>query len=85
MPRYATAGQPRGSMVLQLVAGASAEAAGVLPGDILLSLDGHRFGRGRRIVSLMGPERVGWSVPVRLLRGTAVMELPVTIMARPAA
>ncbi|MSP02118.1 MAG: serine protease [Acetobacteraceae bacterium] len=79
----AEAGQARGAMVLQLVANASAEQAGVLPGDILLGIDGHRFGRGRRIVSLMGPERIGQTVTVRLLRGAEVKELPVTITARP--
>ena len=44
-------GQARGAMVLQLVANGPAQQAGVLPGDILLSVDDFRFGqrRGRKI------------------------------------
>ena len=81
----AVAGQGRGAMVLQLDTRGPAEQAGVLPGDILLALDGHRFGRGRRIVTLMGPERIGHPVTLRILRGAAIQEVIVTIGARPGA
>ncbi len=76
-------GQVRGTMVLQLVAGAPAERAGVLPGDILLSIDDFRFGQRRGLASLMGPERIGKAVTVRLLRAGEVREIGVVIAARP--
>ena len=79
----AEAGQARGAMVLRLEPRSPAGAAGVLPGDILLALDGHRFGRGQRIVSLMGPERIGQPVALRLLRGAESREVTVTVGARP--
>jgi S1-C subfamily serine protease len=82
-PLQAATGQARGAMVLQLAANGPAERAGVLPGDILLGIDDHRFGRGRRILTLMGPERIGQSVRLRLLRAGEVREIAVTIAARP--
>ena len=77
------AGQLRGAMVLQLVANAPAEQAGVLPGDILLSIDEFRFGQRRGLASLMGPDRIGKAVTVRLLRAGEMKEIGVVIAARP--
>jgi S1-C subfamily serine protease len=79
----ASSGQARGAMVLQLVANGPAEQAGVLPGDILLSIDDFRFGQRRGLASLMGPERIGKAVTVRLLRAGETREIGVVIAARP--
>ena len=79
------AGQARGAMVLQLAANGPSDKAGVLPGDILLALDGQRFGRGRRIVALTGPERIGQKATLRILRGAAIQEVLVVIDERPGA
>lgn len=80
---HAPAGQSRGVMVLQLVAKGPAEQAGVLPGDILLSIDDFRFGQRRGLASLMGPDRIGKAVTVRLLRAGEMKEVGVVISARP--
>jgi S1-C subfamily serine protease len=79
----AATGQARGAMVLQLVANGPAEQAGVLPGDILLSIDDFRFGQRRGLASLMGPERIGKAVTVRLVRAGETREIGVVIAARP--
>jgi S1-C subfamily serine protease len=79
----ASTGQARGAMVLQLVSNGPAEQAGVLPGDILLSIDDFRFGQRRGLASLMGPERIGKAVTVRLLRAGETREIGVVIAARP--
>jgi S1-C subfamily serine protease len=79
----ASSGQARGAMVLQLVTNGPAEQAGVLPGDILLSIDDFRFGQRRGLASLMGPERIGKAVTVRLLRAGETREIGVVIAARP--
>jgi S1-C subfamily serine protease len=76
-------GQTRGAMVLQLVANGPAQNAGVLPGDILLSIDDFRFGQRRGLASLMGPDRIGKAVTLRLLRAGALKEIGVVIAARP--
>jgi S1-C subfamily serine protease len=76
-------GQGRGAMVLQLVPAGPAERAGVLPGDILLSIDDFRFGQRRGLATLMGPDRIGKPATLRLVRAGALTEIPVTIAARP--
>jgi S1-C subfamily serine protease len=76
-------GQARGAMVLQLVASGPAQQAGVLPGDILLTIDDFRFGQRRGLASLMGPDRIGKAVTVRLLRAGEMKEIGVVIAARP--
>jgi S1-C subfamily serine protease len=76
-------GQARGAMVLQLVANAPAQQAGVLPGDILLSVDDFRFGQHRGLASLMGPDRIGKTVMLRLLRAGEMKDIGVVIAARP--
>jgi S1-C subfamily serine protease len=76
-------GQARGAMVLQLVTDGPAHQAGVLPGDILLSIDDFRFGHRRGLASLMGPDRIGKAVTLRLLRAGAMKEIGVVIAARP--
>ena len=81
----AQSGQRRGAMVLQLVEDGPAARAGIQPGDILLGIDGLVFGQGRRIVSLMGPERIGQPAVVRLARGHSLHEFTVIITARPGA
>ena len=83
--QQSSTGQTRGAMVLQLVSGGPAEKAGVLPGDILLTIDDFRFGQRRGLASLMGPDRIGKSVTVRLLRAGEKQEIGVVIAARPRA
>ena len=78
------AGQDSGLMVVSLAAGGPAERAGILPGDILLSIDGERLRRARAIRSLLGPERIGKEAEIRLLRAGALQACRMTIAARPA-
>jgi S1-C subfamily serine protease len=80
----AAAGRDSGMMVVNLAAGGPAALAGVLPGDILLDLDGTPVRRARALAAAMGPEQIGRSVTVRLLRAGALQTLSVTIAARPA-
>ena len=79
------AGQDSGMMVMSLADGGPAAAAGVLPGDILLDLDGTPVRRMRVLAAAMGPEQIGRSVVLRLLRAGGLQSLAVTIAARPAA
>jgi len=81
----AAAGRDSGMMVVSLADGGPAAAAGVLPGDIMLDLDGTPVRRARTLASAMGPEQIGRSVTLRLLRAGALQTLAVVIAARPAA
>jgi S1-C subfamily serine protease len=82
---HAVAGQARGAMVLNLVTDAPAARAGVMAGDILLSVDDFQFGQNRRLAHVLRAERIGQSLPVRLLRAGEPKTLSVTIAARPRA
>ncbi len=72
-----------GLMVVALNAGGPAERAGVLPGDILLAVDGTRSTSLRALAERLGPERVGKECVLRLLRAGAVREIGAMVGARP--
>jgi S1-C subfamily serine protease len=78
-----TAGQESGLMVVGLASGGPAETAAVLPGDIVLDIDGTPAGRPRALSASLGPDRIGQAVALRLLRAGAVQTISVTIAARP--
>ncbi len=78
------AGRDAGLMVVGLASGAPAERAGVLPGDIILEVDGRRTGRTRGLAAVLAPERIGQPATLKLLRAGEVRMVTVTIGARPA-
>ncbi len=80
----AAAGRESGMMVVSLAADGPAEKAGVLPGDILLEVDGTPAPDARMMGAKLGPERIGQPVAVKLLRGGAPQTLSLTVAARPA-
>jgi S1-C subfamily serine protease len=80
----AAAGCDSGMMVVSLADGAPAALAGVLPGDILLEVDGTPVRRVRTLAAALGPERIGQPVAVRLLRAGELRTLTLVITARPA-
>jgi len=84
-PLQVHAGQSSGLMVLSLAEAGPATKAGVMPGDIVLSVDGAPTTAVRRIVPRLGPDSVGRAVDIRLLRGGALVTLQAAIEARPAA
>ena len=79
-----SAGRDSGLMVVSLVPAAPAEAAGVLPGDIVLDVDGAPLSRPRSLAVLLGPDRIGQAVAMRVLRAGAIQTVSVTVAARPA-
>lgn len=80
----AAAGRETGMMVMNLAAGGPAEQAGVLPGDILLDVDGIAAPDARALAARLGPDRVGQPAAVTLLRAGAPVTVTVTVAARPA-
>jgi S1-C subfamily serine protease len=73
-----------GLMVVGLASGGPAEAAGVLPGDIVLDIDGSPVSRPRALTASLSPDRIGQLIVLRLLRAGAMQAVSVTIAARPA-
>ena len=78
-------GRESGLMVVGLADGGPAVAAGILPGDIVLDIDGGAVTRPRALSALLGPERIGQAAVLRVLRAGAVHSVSVTVAARPAA
>lgn len=81
----AVAGRDGGMMVVNLASGGPAAQAGVLPGDILLALDGTPVRRMRALSAALGPEQIGRPVSLSLLRAGALQTLAVVVAPRPAA
>jgi S1-C subfamily serine protease len=72
-----------GLMVVNLAEGGPAAAA-LLPGDILLELEGAAVTTSRGVAAALGPETIGRTVALKVLRAGAVTMPSVTIAARPA-
>jgi len=81
----AEAGQPIGAMVMSLVADGPAAKAGIVAGDIVLSVNSTPARRLRDIAAALGAESVGRSADLRVIRGGALVSVQATIEARPAA
>ena len=80
-----SAGQSSGLMVMSVVENAPAAQAGIVAGDIILSVDGTSVHRFRKIVSHFGSDSIGRKVEIRLIRGGAVIAVQITIGERQAA
>ena len=65
-------------------AGPSA-CAGMLVGDIVKAWNGKPIDRVREVMRLLGPESIGSTVDLRLIRGGAPTELQVVVGERPVA
>ncbi|HXS21220.1 MAG TPA: S1C family serine protease [Steroidobacteraceae bacterium] len=79
------AGEATGLMVMSLSAEGPAARAGVVPGDIILSVDGTSARRLRSILAHLGSDSVGKSASLRVIRGGAVIAVEAMITERPEA
>jgi S1-C subfamily serine protease len=77
-------GQATGRLVISLTPNGPADEAGILPGDILLAVDGQRMNGPGRLRSLLGPERIGRAVNVRLVRQGQIRTRRLTVAGQPA-
>ena len=80
----AAARQTTGRLVLAVVRSGPAAQAGVARGDILLGLDGESLGGTGTLRSLLGPERIGRAVELRLARHGRITTRRVVVAAQPA-
>jgi S1-C subfamily serine protease len=79
-----SAGQSSGLMVMSVVEDGPAARAGVVAGDIILSVDGTSAYRFRRIAGYFGSDSIGRKADVRLIRSGKVITVQTTIAERPA-
>jgi len=80
-----TSDQSRGLMVMSVVENGPAAQAGIVAGDIILSVDGTPTHRFRRIARHFGSESIGRKAEIRLIRSGAVTTVHATIAERRAA
>lgn len=70
-------------LVVGVTDGSPAAAAGLIVGDVLTDLDGEAIESPEDLLDRLIGDRVGRQVTVRVLRGGAARELPVTVGERP--
>jgi S1-C subfamily serine protease len=80
-----TADQSSGLMVMSVIEDGPAAQAGIVAGDIILSVDGTSTHRLRKIARLFGADSIGRKADLRLIRSGAVMTVQTTIAERRAA
>jgi len=72
-----------GLMVMSIAEGSPASKAGVVPGDIVLSVNGTSVRKPRKLASLLGGESIGSKADLQIIRAGSVVSLQATIEARP--
>jgi len=78
------AAQDRGLMVMQVAPGGPAAKAGILAGDILITVDGAPASHPNAIARQFGPESIGKQIELRFIRSGALRVVAATVTARPA-
>jgi len=70
-------------LIVGITSGSPAAAAGLMVGDIIMQFDGHPVESPEDLLDLLLGDRVGRSVPLRILRGGAALDVAVTVTERP--
>jgi S1-C subfamily serine protease len=76
-------GVPAAVVVMGVGEGGPAAAAGLVPGDLILAVDGQPTPSVDAIHKLLDRKSIGRTLPVRLVRNGRALELPVTVAAQP--
>ena len=79
------AGQSSGLMVMSVIDEGPAARAGIVAGDIILSVDGTSTQRWRKVARLFGADSIGRKADIRLIRSGQVITVQTTIAERRAA
>ena len=79
------AGQASGLMVMSLVEGGPAAKAGIVAGDIVLSVNDAAASGFRRIAGQFAADSIGRKAALRVVRGGSVLSLDAVVEARPRA
>jgi S1-C subfamily serine protease len=79
------AGEVSGLMVMSLIPEGPAAKAGIVAGDIILSVDGSSAHRLRGVLAHLGTDSIGKSLSLRLIRGGGIIVIETAITERPPA
>jgi len=72
-------GENRGLLVITVATGGPAEQAGLLVGDIVLTIDGAPIAEPAELLALLDPDTVGKTMRMQILRGGSLTEADVKI------
>jgi S1-C subfamily serine protease len=72
-----------GVMLLNVEPGSPAATAGLLLGDVLLSLGGAATSDIEDVLAQLDPDQIGKTLPARVLRGGSVKDIQITVGERP--
>jgi Do/DeqQ family serine protease len=73
----------KGALIAGVVRGSPADKAGILPGDVLLAVDGQAIADPQGMLAQVARQTPGTTVPLSIRRGQERRELPVKIAKRP--
>ncbi len=76
-------GQETGLLLVSVAPGGPAEQAGLLLGDIIISVGGHPARQIDDLLTFLSDAKVGGKVQLRIVRGGKSLDLPITIGERP--
>jgi len=82
---HGQAGQSSGVMVMSIIDGGPAAKAGIVAGDIVLTVNGTPTRSLRRIATHLASDSIGRKAELRVIRGGTVLALQAIVEARPAA
>jgi S1-C subfamily serine protease len=74
-----SADRPHAALVVGIAPGSPAETGGILVGDVIVAFDGQPVSSPVDLLKLLHGDRIGRTVPVRIVRGGAPLELPVIV------
>jgi S1-C subfamily serine protease len=75
--------QGHGLLVSHVAGNSPAEAGGLLVGDVIVAFDGDTIQEPEELITRLRGDRVGKSVPLTVIRGTALQDVSVTVGERP--
>ena len=77
-------GRDLGLLLVSVEPGSPAERAGLFLGDVIVAVDGQAVGRVDDLLAVLTADRVGSTVPARILRGGQLQDLNIVIGERAA-
>jgi S1-C subfamily serine protease len=73
---------PEGALVQRVISGSPAASAGIRQGDVILVIGNSEINEGYTFLNALSVIQANARVPVRLLRGTTVMDVAVQVVPR---
>ena len=76
--------QTKGVLITATIRGDPADKAGIIPGDIVLSINGENTNTPKQIIAMITKLQPGTNIKIKILRGWEERELTALIVQRPA-